>query len=483
MQTLTKILLTVHKSALAVITLLILVKSIFHLSSGYDFLWYHLPRGLLAFNLTDFEPSPYTKTIIDSFPPLADWTIGFLVYSTGWMNTANTVNLLGAGIALFSIWRLHRDNKNINWVVFLTMIYGIPHFVLHLSTGYVDLFGAAGLLMAFSALVKIKYAGHLDPESLFWFLLGIGIACLSRFQALPVCAVLILVFTLVLFREKLASPRKIIGLFLVATLIAGIWPIRNTVKYGNPTYPYRPPFISKFIQFEVKRSTEREPSIQSPERLSHLPNFFLFLISAFEINRFLTNEGEDWKPGQTQYKWHHAQWADKGERNIHFRMGGWSIFTISILFWLFALLLFKYRRIDEISIGIIIIFILIGLLPHSNELRYFMAFPLMLSFYLVFSWGILSSRTRQIGSVLLFLSMCYTVVESKIYHIDFNDIEDLASQEIRDVWQKYEISGEGKVICVPNSVHNGILYTGPDLNSYPVVSRDYCHSVIVESSS
>jgi hypothetical protein len=147
-----------------------------------------------------------------------------------------------------------------------------------------------------------------------------------------------------------------------------------------------------------------------------------------------------------------------------------------------VLLLFKYRRIDEISIGIIIIFILIGLLPHSNELRYFMAFPLMLSFYLVFSWGIFSRRIRKTGSVLLFLSMCYTVAETKIYHIDFNTIEDLASQEIRDIWQEYEISGEGKVICVPNSVHNGILYTGPDLNSYPVVSRDYCPSVIVESS-
>ncbi len=133
--------------------LILFLKGFLSFEAGSDFLWYHLPNGLLTFGISDFTPAPYIRLIIDTFPPLADYTQGFLVYVTGDPRSSCAANTLAFVVTILFMFVMYRQSMIWRW--FFVSLLAVPMFVVQLPSGYVDFFGACGVLLAMAALVKL----------------------------------------------------------------------------------------------------------------------------------------------------------------------------------------------------------------------------------------------------------------------------------------------------------------------------------------
>ena len=122
----------------------------------WDFLAYHFPGALQAWGLTTYTPEPRLVAVIAGFPPLPRIVAGALVLVTGRFSMASALNLVAFGALLGGLWFLHGRRISLRWL--LTALLGVPLFVLHLASGYVDLFTGAFLALALAALSELERA-------------------------------------------------------------------------------------------------------------------------------------------------------------------------------------------------------------------------------------------------------------------------------------------------------------------------------------
>lgn len=445
---------------LAVLTSLF-IKAFFQFNEngGGDYLWYHLPNGLLHWGYTNFTPSPYIQLISNSFPPLADWVEGFLVWMTGSVKAATGANFLALMLSFFVIHILYKKSISMRW--FITSVFSIPLVMLYSSSGYVDLFGACGILIAFASLGKISRS-EVFPLASSFFILGILIATLSRFQTWPAAALLCFIALVKLwgFSPEL-SKKQIIFCLLASFMAFGIWPLRNFVKYGNPTYPYAAPVIGKYFPSAI--SMEELYVNQVPLNLQGKSQPLVFMNSLFELSRF---EKHSYK-----FHWSVDQGTQDGKVSPHFRMGGWSIYTVCIFLLFLALGLFRkiFAFLDVAFLGVILIFT--SFMSQGHELRYFMFIPMCTAFLIVRALPSYSMKMQNLYCLLILAAAIHVGDRSRLKNFDFSGVEDKAPEKAKAAWKAYDLAEVKKPLCGVDGP-DSIYFTGPNFKEYPVVDND-----------
>ncbi len=451
---------------------LLTLKGFIGFVAGSDFLWYHLPNGLLAFGVSDFVPSSYTQMIMDAFPPLADYFQGFLVWLTGLPKISCAANSLIFLIVCALIYLLYK--KTLSWSLLLTSFLAVPMFVTQMPSGYVDFFGACGVLLVLASTLMIRENPSRRRFSFFCACLGIILAVYSRAQCWPITAFLGLGLSFRLLTEP--SPlslklnwARIFSVVLVACLLSG-WALRNLAKYGNPTYPYKTPFMGEYFPSEIDVGLAMSPR-QKPASLGSAGHAEILLHSVFELSRFKAKG----------FKWSIDQGFDQGIDSPHFRLGGWSLYTVLIILLMIGVgarhSILRKDLWSWVSLGLSLV--VMAKIPQGHELRYFMAIPLCALFLIVYRLNFYPQTWQLIFKVLIFISACHVVEQQKIHRIENVDFSQFVGENIRSVWKAFDEAAVKKPICWTNE-GDAILLTGPTLSEYPVRNLKKCDGRFVD---
>ena len=448
----------IHSSLLLVLVSPVIFRAFFQLDHGFDFLAYHLPFALQYFDLTTYgSPLEVAKS---GFPPLANWFQGLLVFLTGRISMANCTNLLAYIFALIFLKKRLIPHLSLPW--FISFSLSIPMIVLHLSSGYIDLWSNIWLFLAVISLLRwIESSKNSHAIYLCVFSL---LASLSKMQTWPILAILGIVASFFARKKNIQSTlnKKAASIFLFSFfLIVSVFPLKNTLQHGNPTHPFPPPIVSKFVKIDALKSLDGAYANQKPKQLEHLPQPLLFFVSFFELNRILDP--------QTKMRWSHDQWSP--DRNMHFRMGGYFVLSALGLFVLFVLGI----RIKAFSFTwgaiFLLLFLLTSFIPQSHEMRYYLYLPLLLCTFATLSLQKL--KPPRWLSLMIFLTCCLvTHKTAKPYRFSVKSIEAMARPAALHFWKE-----EGKQYnqpphkCIDVRYDQGIFYSGPDFNTYYVRNK------------
>jgi hypothetical protein len=467
------------KPALVILHWLVLVtcyglltySALLRFNVSWDYMAYHLPAALSRFGLTTYEPNPHLVEVIRGFPPLAHLTQGFLVYLTGRITAANGANAVAFLFAILVISRLFVGQISIRW--FLTFCLAVPLVVMHFNSGYIDLFSGVFLLLAFAALVllcredsRINTAGTL-------FILSSTAASLSKCQAWPILAVLFFGFAFQIFwllrQQKVVWQRASLLLILA---VAGIsaWPIRNTLVFDNPTYPFRPPLIgslfSNYSQGLLDTSGTGPPTFianQTPAYLSGASPSWRFTSSMLELNRRFSQVPYSWPPLD--------RGENEGSQSPHHRMGG--LFPITILA-LAALTGLGVRRgvvpILPLAVFVAAILFLAFFIPQNHELRYWLFIPLTLAYFAALS---IKACREEEGLVIkvVFLSLtAFVWLSLGLMSVPGEkNVDAVAPAEARAFWHNQSSGKEATAVnMVCGKMPWTIFWSGPHLREFSV---------------
>jgi len=427
----------------------------------WDFLAYHLPGALAAFGLTSYTPEPRLIAVIAGFPPLPRVVAGALVLATGRFSAAGALNVCAFAALVAGLLWLHGRAFALRW--FLTALLGLPLFVFHLASGYVDLFAACWLTLSFAALTGLESPAPRSFASALLFVAALALAMLSKFQTWPIAALIGVAglwrFAALAGSGELSRARALaLGFALVVVL--GAWPARNTIVYRNPVYPVEFPLAPRLFPNALVDADSG--AFNLPSWLEPRSRPVRFAASLTEWNRFHSGERYYWSLDQGA----RANPAD----SPHHRLGGWFPWTIA---WL-ALGTALARRAGLVPTAALAAFLaglaLVSVLPQSHELRYWLFAPLTLAFWT--ARGIESSppSLRRVMKAALFGGAIFVLFATHPFAIDARPPQVFAPRAARAFWaqQAAHPSTEPVKICDVNP--DGIFWSGPSFREYRVVA-------------
>lgn len=452
----------IHWLILAFVYGCLVVKAFCQLNPSWDYLTYRLPNALSMIGWIQFIPTEFLRIVMETYPPLGDLVQGLLVLVTGKITAASGANVVVLLLTLGLICLLY--GRAFSWRWLLTSFLAIPLFVFHLPSGYTDLFGACGILLAFTALMKLEEYFEIAATC---FCLGLFIATMSRFTLWPAAGFLWIAAGLKILKLSGQSVRAK-SIFLASALVLiSIWPARNFMTYGSPIYPYRAPFVGKYFPFHQDFIVDTLRPKQLAHQLQAKPPIQSFLVSLFELNRF--------GGYKEKYSWNLDQGQQGGVQNPHFRLGGWSIFTV-LIFLGYLIMAINWRLISFYEISMIAVFLVFtSFLPQGHELRYFLFIPLCIAFSLARVLPMMPKYWGLVFKVLILASAAYVVEKAQFKKFDFGSITNYASPRIKNAWQAYDKALVKKPLCGEDGNPASIFYAGPTLREYPVVDRDREH--------
>jgi hypothetical protein len=126
----------VSLAIVSVFLVLAALKGVLAFEPAWDYMAYHLPFSLMHVGLTSYTPEPYLMVIFDSFPPAAHIAAGLLILFTG-VATAGVLINAAALICCMAIWR--KCYPGIDVLFMCVSALALPHVVVHLGSGYIDL--------------------------------------------------------------------------------------------------------------------------------------------------------------------------------------------------------------------------------------------------------------------------------------------------------------------------------------------------------
>jgi hypothetical protein len=450
-----------HWSLLAAVYARIALVACLRFPLDWDFLAYHLPGALHGWGLTSYTPEPRLVAVIAGFPPLPRIIEGALILVTGRFSAAGALNLIGVGALVAGLAWLHGRRISLRWL--LTALLGVPLAVLHLESGYVDLFTAAFLTLAFASFAELERES-LRPRAGALLLIGaLAVAQLSKFQAWPVAA---LVGAAALWRfAALAragrwTPRTALALTLLLAVSLGAWPVRNLVRFHNPVYPVRFPLVPGLFPNAVMDSDSGVYNL--PLWLADAPRPVRFLASAAEWNRFHSGERFAWSLDQ-------GARADPA-KSPHNRVGGWFPWTLAAL----ALGATRARRAGKLSVTAQAAFaastLLVACLPQSHELRYWLFVPLGLC--VATALGLAPDVTRPARTVraMLLAGAAFVLFMTRPFALDSRPPEALAPPRAVAFWAEQRAHPRPEPVRICDVNPDGIFYSGPTFREFRVVA-------------
>ena len=197
--------------------------------------------------LTSYLPMPHLLSVYQGFPPLGEWIEGVLVWLTGRPSAACTLGMLGLVIAVPGVRLVTGTGFSVRW--YLTGLLAVPLVITHSGSGCVDLWGACALLLAFAAVTRVL-DGDDDRRTLAALYTGLVLAMSTKFTLWPFCALygagVLLALARRTVRGALPARRLLVHAALLAVVL-GAPPLRNLIRFGNPTYPWQPPLAGRML--------------------------------------------------------------------------------------------------------------------------------------------------------------------------------------------------------------------------------------------
>jgi hypothetical protein len=427
----------------------------------WDFLAYHLPGALATWGLTSYTPEPRLVAVIAGFPPLPRVVQGGLVFLTGRFSAAGALNLIGVGALFAGLAWLHGRSISLRWLA--TALLGVPLFVFHLPSGYVDLFTASFLALAFAAFAELEDESPRPHAGAALLIGALGAAQLSKFQAWPVAA-LVAAAALwrfaALARAGRVTRRAALGLTLALALAFGAWPLRNLVEFHNPVYPVQFPLAPGLFP---NASLDADSGVYNMARwLADSPRPVRFLASAVEWNRFHSGERFAWSIDQSAHS--------APARSPHHRLGGWFPWTLAALL-LGAL---RARRSGKLPVTAQIAFAasvaLVSLLPQSHELRYWLFVPLGLAVATALGLASDVGRPARVLRGSLVLGAAFVLFVTRPFALDSRPPAAFAPAKARAFWAVQAAHPSPAPVRVCDVNPDGIFYAGPTFREYPVIA-------------
>jgi MFS family permease len=434
---------------------------------GYDSFFYHLPFAAARAGV----PLPYDmndtmRARFDAFPPLPELVQGLLWRITGSVNATGVVNFIAFGAFLVYAQKVFRAPI---WLVSLISLTA-PLVLIHTTVDYVDLFGNAWLAIG---VTSILFA-YLFPERrsravVIGGLAGLALAAWTKYTLVPVVIVAFIGLAVMVIRSPTAfrfSRRQAAGVILVFAVLASAPYVKNLAVYGNPFWPFRVPFVGSLFPYTFDPTVAREDHpIDRPPQLKDAPQLEVFVESLFETRNPLRYEDRPrWI--LDQFQWSPA--------NAH-RMGGfWGIGT-AIFLVLSAGMMIAYRRRAGIiaSLAGVALLLFVGVLPQSNELRYFMFIPLTWAATIGMLFKPIQTRFPRVATGILALVLVlfgYIVTENWLYYQPV----PIGIPAVAKIWgadEFWPLLDPDQTYCAVYMYPLGFLLTGPTLSEFSIVDR------------
>ncbi len=440
---------TLNLFFLVMVGTFLLWRSMFCFSADWDFIAYHLPAALQHFDLSSFVPNSKIQSVLDGFPPLPHYLQGLMILISGRFESAQLLSFVGLFL-LFAAAKIVLPDLRITWLG--SALCTIPLFVLHVTTGYVDVWTNLLLTIAFMVLLaEEKEERH--TRLLLVLLLSTTAAVLSKYQAWP----LALLFSFVgAFKFRFLSWRRLFVWSVVFAAALSSWALRNTLYYSNPTYPVVPPIVGKALALkgEASFTSKKEHSKNIPLALKDSSQSSRYFISLFELTR-LSDTGE-------AFSWTIDQAAAEGMNSYHHRMGGYFWLTI-LLLACGVLYLFQIERRSRFPIMVLgATMAVVSVLPQSHELRYYMCVPfiahlILLSFESSFSAGGRVGLRLAYAGLALWVLIRVAPSDACHGHLFY------APADARDYWK----SDAKPSSCIRTSYDRALFFAGPGFREYP----------------
>jgi hypothetical protein len=458
-QPITSALAALHWALIAVAYGRLAAKAFLNFPADWDFLAYHLPGALAAWGLTTYTPEPRLVAVIAGFPPLPRIVEGALVLATGRFSAAGALNLVGvAGLVAGLVW-LYGRTISLRWL--LTALLGVPLVVIHLTSGYVDLFTACWLALALAALSELEPDARRPRAGAWLAVAALGAAQLSKFQAWPVAAVIavaVLWRLAALTRSGALSRRAALAAVAALGLVLGAWPVRNLVAFHNPVYPVVFPLAPKLFP---NATIDADSGVYNlPVWLAAAPRPLRFAASALEWSRFHSGDRFVWSVDASAH-------ADNA-RSPHHRLGGWFPWTLAALAF-GSLAALRRRLIPRSALAsFAAAVVLVAFLPQSHELRYWLFIPLGLAIATARTFA--SERPPRAVGAMLVLGAAFVLLVVKPFAIDSRPPEAFAPLAARAFWAEQSAHPKPEPVRICDVNPNGIYYAGPNFREYRVIA-------------
>jgi hypothetical protein len=427
----------------------------------WDFLAYHFPGALQAWGLTTYTPEPRLVAVIAGFPPLPRVIEGALVAATGRFSMASALNLFGCAALVAGLLCLYGRRISLRWLA--TALLGVPLFVFHLPSGYVDLFTASFLTLALAALSELELDSPRPRTAGALAVAGLSAAQLSKFQAWPVAAVLgaaALLRFVALGRSGRVSPRAAAALAAALVIGLGAWPVRNLAVFHNPVYPVEFPLAPGLFPNATVEADSGTHNL--PQWLDAKPRPVRFLASVAEWSRFYSGERFEWSLDQSAR-------ADPA-RSPHHRLGGWFPWTLAALFAgaVRAQRARKLGRGAEIAFALAVC--LVAFLPQSHELRYWLFVPLSLAVAAALGLARDVPGHAWLTRAALAAGAAFVLFVTEPFELDTRTPDELAPRHAVAFWDAQRAHPQPEPVRVCDVNPEGIFYAGPTFRQFRVVA-------------
>ena len=437
------------------------IRSALRLDYHWDTVAYHLPFAAMRAGLKiPYSMSEDFLRLYQGFPFLPEFIQGMLWKITGSIRATGVINYLAFILFLGYCQRVLNARF---WLVALVALTA-PLVIIHTTVNYIDLFGNCFLAIGLSACLFIYlFPQQLGKKQLLGGLGGLVFAAWSKFLLAPLVALGFLLMAAVCFRalqHPCALRRRPVFWFIFAAIMVSSLPyLKNIIFYKNPFWPIQMPVLSAWFPY----AETYNPLKERPIALQNFSRLKLFMYSLFEIN-------------QPSHYPNRERWIiDQGKTDLAYRMGGfWAKGVVFYLLTTVLMLLARERKTGIVaSLALLGIIGFAGLMPQSNELRYYLFMPLLWAGALGMAFPEFRQKFPRLALVFLLAVIGlfgYMVTENWPHY----RIENKAYPEMAAFWgapQWWAQFQPGKHYCVVDIKVIGMLLTGPTLSEYTITDR------------
>jgi len=359
----------------------LLVAGLHDVSKAWDTWYYHLPFAARLVGLVgdaSYRFSPSNQARFEGFPLLGEAVQGALWRLTGRPESASLLCLLTLPALALVALRLFSVPLHVTVLALLA----VPLVQIHATSTYVDL--PANACVAVLALLAYRQVVQATPPPLR--VLGAATALATaaantKFQVLPLVLAAAAVLVATSLRKDDATGRArllrltLIGLSLPVVMAT---PLKNLVVHGNPVWPVA---LGPFPHLETAYAS-------SPVWLEEVPRPVRFVASVLEVGL---------RPVASHARWSLDQWTPPSDPA--YRMGGF--FGVYVIVNVAALILaVVVHRTREARVALAFAggaTLLVSFMPQSHELRYYLAWMLLLILLNLAQWW--RSQPMAVGVV------------------------------------------------------------------------------------
>ncbi len=450
-----------HWALLAAVYARLAAKAYLRFPLDWDFLAYHLPGALATWGLTSYVPEPRLVGVLDGFPPLPRVVAGALVVLTGRFSAASAINVLAFALLLVGLRFVYGRAFSLRW--FLTALLGVPLFVFHFSSGYVDLMTGCWLTLAFAALAGLEHRSQRPLGHALLFVAALALAMLTKLQSWPVAGLLGAAGLWRFFwlaRAGRLSRERALALGAALVMVLAAWPARNLVVHGNPLFPVRFPVLHALFPNSLMEPDSSTANL--PGWLQDEPAPLRFAASVAEWNRLYPGERFVWTLDQAA--------RANPYTSPHHRLGGWFPWTLAWLAFGSALAI-RARLVPASALAAFAGAVaLIAFLPQNNELRYWMFVPLVLAHWTALGVDRARPFARGALKAALFCGAAFVLAVTRPFGIDARPPHDFAPTRARAFWAEQAARPSASPVRICDVNPQGIFYSGPTFREYPVIA-------------